>query len=46
MLSIKKILVPTDFSDISVPAIGYAISLAKKNAAEVTVMHAFPTNAK
>src|ERR687896_1893081 len=43
MLSIKKILVPTDFSDVSVPAIGYAISLAKKNAAEVAVVHAFPT---
>ena len=44
MINIKKILVPTDFSDLSVPAIGYAMSLAKKNAAEVTVLHDFPTN--
>jgi nucleotide-binding universal stress UspA family protein len=43
MLTIKKILVPTDFSDVFVPAIGYAIALAKKNAAEVTVVHAFST---
>jgi nucleotide-binding universal stress UspA family protein len=43
MLNIKKILVPTDFSDVSVPAIGYATSIAKKNAAEVTVLHDFPT---
>jgi nucleotide-binding universal stress UspA family protein len=43
MINIKKILVPTDFSDLSVPAIGYATSLAKKNAAEVTVLHDFPT---
>ncbi|MEX0803902.1 MAG: universal stress protein [Candidatus Binatia bacterium] len=45
MITIKKILVPTDFSDLSVPAVGYAISLAKKNAAEVTVLHVFPTKA-
>jgi universal stress protein A len=45
MLTIKKILVPTDFSDVSVPAIGYGISLAKKNVAEVAVVHAFPTKA-
>jgi nucleotide-binding universal stress UspA family protein len=45
MLMIKKILVPTDFSNVSLPAIGYAISLARKNAAEVTVLHAYPTKA-
>ena len=28
MITLQKILVPTDFSDISVPAIGYALSLA------------------
>lgn len=40
MITIKKILVPTDFSNISVPAIGYAISLAKDHCAEVIVLHA------
>jgi universal stress protein A len=39
MITIKKILVPTDFSSISVPAIGYAVSLAKDHAAEVSVLH-------
>lgn len=42
MITIKKILTPTDFSSISVPAIGYAISLAKDHAAEVSVLHALP----
>ena len=41
MLAIKKILVPTDLSDVSLSAIAYAISLAKKHAAEVTVLHVF-----
>ncbi|MGH7824264.1 MAG: universal stress protein [Candidatus Binatia bacterium] len=45
MIVIKKILVPTDLSNISVPAIGYAISLAGKLPAEVTVLHAFPIKA-
>lgn len=42
MVTIKKILTPTDFSTISVPAIGYALSLAKDCAAEVSVLHALP----
>jgi nucleotide-binding universal stress UspA family protein len=42
MVTIKKILVPTDFSSISVPAIGYALSLAKDYGAEVSVLHALP----
>lgn len=42
MLSIKKILVPTDFSDESVSAIGYAISLAKDHGGEVIVVHTLP----
>jgi hypothetical protein len=29
MIASKKILVPADFSDVSVPAIGYAISFAQ-----------------
>lgn len=43
MITIKKILVPTDFSNISVPAIGYAISLAKDHGAEVIVLHVVST---
>ena len=39
MIAIKKILVPTDLSDLSVAAIGYACSLAKDHAAEVVVSH-------
>ncbi|MGH7848373.1 MAG: universal stress protein [Candidatus Binatia bacterium] len=39
---IRKILVPTDFSSGSVPAMGYAISLAKDHDAEVIVVHALP----
>jgi nucleotide-binding universal stress UspA family protein len=43
MITLKKILAPTDFSVITVPAIGYALSLAKELGAEVTVLHALPT---
>jgi nucleotide-binding universal stress UspA family protein len=39
---IRKILVPTDFLSGSVPALGYAISLAKDHAAEVIVVHTLP----
>ncbi|MBI2360841.1 MAG: universal stress protein, partial [Deltaproteobacteria bacterium] len=45
MITIKRILVPTDFSDVSVPAIGYAISLAKDHGAEVIVLHTLPDEA-
>jgi universal stress protein A len=45
MISIKKILVPTDLSSISLSATAYAISLAKKHAAEVTVLHVLPSKA-
>jgi nucleotide-binding universal stress UspA family protein len=45
MIAIKKILVPADFSDLSVPAIGYAISLAKCHHAEVIVLHVIPVEA-
>lgn len=44
MITITKILVPTDFSNVSVPAIGYAISLAKDHGAEVMVVHAVPSD--
>jgi nucleotide-binding universal stress UspA family protein len=43
MITLKKILAPTDFSVITVPAIGYALSLAKELGAEVTVLHALPS---
>ena len=43
MITLQKILVPTDFSDISVPAIGYALSLAKAHGGEVGVLHALPS---
>jgi universal stress protein A len=42
MLPIKKILVPTDLSSVSVPAIGYASSLAKDHGAEVVLLHVVP----
>ena len=37
----KNILVPTDFSDSSLNAIQYALSLAKVFDAEVSILHAF-----
>ncbi|HWP57842.1 MAG TPA: universal stress protein [Candidatus Acidoferrales bacterium] len=39
MITIKRILVPTDFSAESVPALGYAISLARDLGAEVLIVH-------
>ena len=45
MITLKRILTPTDFSTISVPAIGYALSLARELAAEVTILHALPVAA-
>jgi universal stress protein A len=45
MIAIRKILVPTDLSNISLSAIAYAISLAKTHAAEVTVLHVLPSKA-
>jgi nucleotide-binding universal stress UspA family protein len=43
MIAIKKILVPTDLSPVSVPAIGYASSLAKDRDAEVVLIHVVST---
>lgn len=45
MVSIKKILVPTDLTPVSVPAIGYAASLAKERDAEVILLHVVPMDA-
>jgi len=40
--TIKKIIAPTDLTDASIPAVGYAISLAKKHGSEVAALHVFP----
>lgn len=39
MITIKRILVPRDLSTVSVPAIGYAISLAQDRDAEVILLN-------
>jgi len=44
MITIKKILVPIDLSSVSVPAIGYASSLAKDHHAEVISVTSFTQN--
>jgi nucleotide-binding universal stress UspA family protein len=41
MATFKKIIVPIDFSDTSLHALDYAIEMAKKLGASITVMHAF-----
>jgi nucleotide-binding universal stress UspA family protein len=41
MLSLRQILVPTDFSETSDKALDFAIELAQKFEASVVVMHAF-----
>lgn len=38
-LSVKKILVPTDFSDASINAIEYAAFISKETAAEILLIH-------
>jgi nucleotide-binding universal stress UspA family protein len=45
MLAITKILVPIDFSNVSGPATGYAISLAKDHGAGVILLHTVPATA-
>src|SRR5437763_1710118 len=39
MLTIRRILAPTDFSDSSAPAVRYAAELADKFAAELVLLH-------
>ena len=41
MLSITRILVPTDFTETSDRALVYAIALAEKLGAKVTLMHSY-----
>jgi nucleotide-binding universal stress UspA family protein len=42
VISIKRILVPTDFSECAVPAVRYAAELADKFAAELVLLHVVP----
>jgi universal stress protein A len=42
MVSIRRILVPTDFSDCALPAVRYAAELADKFAAELILLHVVP----
>ena len=42
MISVKRILVPTDFSDCALPAVRYAAELADKFAAELILLHVVP----
>lgn len=42
----KKILVPTDFSEPSIEALGYAIELAKVTHAKITVLNTFKVRQK
>jgi nucleotide-binding universal stress UspA family protein len=39
MLNLKKILYPTDFSEYSLAALPYAVSIAKQNNAELYCLH-------
>jgi len=39
MLNLKKILYPTDFSEYSLAALPYAVSLARQNDAELYCLH-------
>ena len=41
MLDIRRILVPIDFTETSERALDYAVELARKLGAEITVMHAY-----
>ena len=44
MDKIKKILAPTDLSNLSLPGVRYALDLARTVEAEVTVYHAIDTD--
>lgn len=45
MLSIRKILVPTDFSDAADNALRYAVELASQLGAEIALVHAWQLSA-
>jgi universal stress protein A len=42
VISIRRILVPTDFSDCALPAVRYAAELADKFSAELILLHVVP----
>lgn len=42
MISIRRILVPTDFSDCATKAVRYAVELADKFGAELILLHVVP----
>ena len=42
MISIRRILVPTDFSDCATPAVRYAAELANRFGAELILLHVVP----
>jgi universal stress protein A len=42
MISIRRILAPTDFSEHALPAVRYAVELADKFAAELILLHVVP----
>jgi nucleotide-binding universal stress UspA family protein len=42
MMPIRKILVPTDFSEHSALALQYAVDLAKRYEAAITLLHVYP----
>lgn len=42
MISIRRILAPTDFSDCSLPSVRYAAELADKFGAELILLHVVP----
>ena len=44
MITINRILVPTDLSIASVPTVGYALALAKAHHAELSVLHVLSTD--
>jgi nucleotide-binding universal stress UspA family protein len=39
VISIRRVLAPTDFSDASAPAVRYAAEMAEKFGAELTLLH-------
>lgn len=42
MVTIRRILVPTDFSDCALPAVRYGAELAERFAAELILLHIVP----
>ena len=42
MIRIDRILVPTDFSEFSRPAVNYAVAMAERFAAKLHILHVAP----